>query len=147
MLEQYMKMILKARVYDVAKETPLDHAPELSRRLGNSVWLKREDLQPVFSYKLRGAYNMIASLPEAQRQRGVIAASAGNHAQGLVLAAQHLNTTALIVMPKTTPEIKVAAVRRLGAEIVLHGNSYDDASEHAHRLAEEKKSSQWPGRR
>ncbi|MGH8472657.1 MAG: pyridoxal-phosphate dependent enzyme, partial [Gammaproteobacteria bacterium] len=138
MLEEYMKLILKAKVYDVARETPLDFAPGLSRRLNNRVWLKREDLQPVFSYKLRGAYNMIASLSAEEQARGVIAASAGNHAQGVALAAKQLRLKALIVMPKTTPEIKVSAVRRLGAEIVLHGNSYDDAAEHAHELAQEQ---------
>ncbi len=138
MLEEYIKMILRARVYDVARETPLDFAPELSRRLGNKVWLKREDLQPVFSYKLRGAYNLISSLSAEERRRGVIAASAGNHAQGVALAARRLQIRALIVMPKTTPEIKVASVRRMGAEILLHGNNYDDASEHAQRLVKEK---------
>src|SRR3990172_327044 len=112
MLEDYLKMILRARVYDVARETPLDYVPEVSRRLGNQVWLKREDLQPVFSYKLRGAYNLIASLSPEQRAHGVIAASAGNHAQGVALAASKLGIPALIVMPKTTPEIKVTAVRR-----------------------------------
>ncbi|MGH8566687.1 MAG: threonine ammonia-lyase, biosynthetic, partial [Gammaproteobacteria bacterium] len=138
MLEHYVKLILTARVYDVARKTPLDPAPELSRRLGNRVWIKREDLQPVFSYKLRGAYNLMAHLTPAERARGVVAASAGNHAQGVALAAQRLNVAALIVMPKTTPEIKIAAVRRLGAEIVLHGNTYDDACEHAHRLQAER---------
>ena len=138
MIDEYVKLILTARVYDVAKKTPLDLAPELSRRLDNTVWLKREDLQPVFSYKLRGAYNLMSHLSPAERQRGVIAASAGNHAQGVALAAQRLDLRAIIVMPKTTPEIKVAAVRRLGAEIVLHGNTYDDACEHAHRLEEER---------
>ncbi|MGH8491167.1 MAG: pyridoxal-phosphate dependent enzyme, partial [Gammaproteobacteria bacterium] len=113
MIDEYVKLILTARVYDVAKKTPLDLAPELSRRLDNTVWLKREDLQPVFSYKLRGAYNFISHLSPAERQRGVIAASAGNHAQGVALAAQRLDLRAIIVMPKTTPEIKVAAVRRL----------------------------------
>ncbi len=135
MLERYVKMILQARVYDVAKETPLDYAPELSRRLTNRVWLKREDLQPVFSYKLRGAYNLMSALSEQQRKHGVIAASAGNHAQGVALAAQKLGIRAVIVMPKTTPEIKVVAVRRLSAEIVLQGNTYDDANEHALHLA------------
>ncbi len=138
MLERYLKLILTARVYEVARKTPLERAPELSRRLDNEIWLKREDLQPVFSYKLRGAYNLIAQLPEAERARGVIAASAGNHAQGVALAAQRLGIPALIVMPKTTPEIKVAAVRRLGAEIALHGNTYDDACEHARRLEKER---------
>ncbi len=129
-------MILQARVYDVARETPLDYAPELSQRLGNRVWLKREDLQPVFSYKLRGAYNLMSSLSEQQRKHGVIAASAGNHAQGVALSAQKLGIRAVIVMPKTTPEIKVVAVRRLGAEIVLQGNTYDDANEHALQVAQ-----------
>jgi threonine dehydratase len=138
MPEQYLKMILKARVYDVARETPLDYVPEISRRLGNQVWLKREDLQPVFSYKLRGAYNLMSSLSPQERARGVIAASAGNHAQGVALAARHLGIRALIVMPKTTPEIKVAAVRRLGAQIVLHGNTYDEASDHARMLEREQ---------
>ncbi len=138
MFEDYLKMILRARVYDVARETPLDSMPEVSRRLDNAVWLKREDLQPVFSYKLRGAYNHIASLDPRQRSRGVIAASAGNHAQGVALAAARLRIPALIVMPKTTPEIKVTAVRRHGADIVLHGNTYDEASEHAHVLERER---------
>jgi threonine dehydratase len=138
MFEHYLRMILTARVYDVARETPLDPAPELSRRLNNRIWLKREDMQPVFSYKLRGAYNLMAHLSAEDRQRGVIAASAGNHAQGVGLAAKRMQIPALIVMPKTTPEIKVAAVRRFGAEIVLHGNTYDDASAHAHELAEER---------
>ena len=138
MLEQYLTMILKARVYDVAVKTPLDHAPELSQRLGNEVWLKREDLQPIFSYKIRGAYNLMATLNETERERGVIAASAGNHAQGVALSAQRLGIPALIVMPKTTPEIKVVAVRRLGAEITLHGDTYDDASTHAHQLEQER---------
>jgi len=135
MLDNYVKMILRAPVYDVARETPLDEAPAISRRLGNRVWLKREDMQPVFSYKIRGAYNLMAALGSAERERGVIAASAGNHAQGVALAARVLGTRATIVMPKTTPEIKVASVRRLGADIVLHGNTYDEASEHAHKLA------------
>jgi threonine dehydratase len=135
MINDYLKMILKAPVYDIARETPLDRAPELSRRLNNNVWLKREDTQAVFSYKIRGAYNMMVKLSQAQRQRGVITASAGNHAQGVAMAAAKLDIRATIVMPKTTPEIKVTAVRRLGADIVLHGNTYDDASDHAHDLA------------
>jgi threonine dehydratase len=138
MLEHYLKMILTARVYAVARKTPLDLTSELSRRLDNHVWLKREDLQPVFSYKLRGAYNLMAYLSAEERKRGVITASAGNHAQGVALAAQRLQIHALIVMPKTTPEIKIAAVRRLGAEIVLHGNTYDDASDYAQRLVKEQ---------
>jgi len=132
--DDYLKMILKARVYDVAVETPLDFAPELSLRLGNEVWLKREDLQPVFSYKVRGAYNLMRSLSQAARRQGVIAASAGNHAQGVALAAQRLGIPAVIVMPKTTPEIKITAVRRRQVEVVLHGNNYDEAAAHAHEL-------------
>ena len=132
-----LRLILNSRVYDVAHETPLDRAERLSRRLNNEVLLKREDLQPVFSYKLRGAYNRIAHMTDAERARGVIAASAGNHAQGVAFSARHLGLDALIVMPKTTPEIKVAAVRRLDGEVVLHGNTYDEASEHAQALAGE----------
>ena len=138
MIEEYMKMILKARVYDVAKETPLDIASSISRKIGNNVWLKREDLQPVFSYKLRGAHNLISSLSDEEKNKGVITASAGNHAQGVALSAKTLGINAIIVMPKTTPEIKVNSVQHLGGEIVLHGNNYDEASDHAHKLAEEK---------
>ncbi len=138
MLEEYMKMINEARVYDVAKETPLDFASSISRKIGNKVWLKREDLQPVFSYKLRGAHNLISSLSDEEKQKGVITASAGNHAQGVALSAKTLGINAIIVMPKTTPEIKVSSVKHLGGEIVLHGNNYDEASDHAHKLAEEK---------
>ncbi|MGR8947048.1 MAG: threonine ammonia-lyase, biosynthetic [Gammaproteobacteria bacterium] len=138
MQNDYLKMVLKAPVYDVAKETPLDPMKAISRRLGNNVSLKREDMQPVFSYKLRGAYTLMSSLTDEQRQRGVITASAGNHAQGVAVAAGRLGIQALIVMPKTTPEIKINSVRQLEAEIILHGNTYDDASEHAHRLAIER---------
>ncbi len=138
MLEEYMKMINEARVYDVAKETPLDFASSISRKIGNKVWLKREDLQPVFSYKLRGAHNLISSLSDEEKQKGVITASAGNHAQGVALSAKTLGINAIIVMPKTTPEIKVNSVQHLGGEIILHGNNYDEASDHAHKLAEEK---------
>lgn len=134
MYRDYLKHILTAPVYDVAIETPLSEAPGISRRLDNRVRLKREDMQPVFSYKLRGAYTLMASLTPEQRARGVIAASAGNHAQGVALAADRLGVEARIVMPKTTPEIKVAAVRRLGAEVILHGSSYDDAQERAHAI-------------
>lgn len=134
-LDQYLKMILRAPVYDVARETPLDLMPGVTRRLHNQVWLKREDMQPVFSYKIRGAYNMISALTVEERARGVITASAGNHAQGVALAAGRLGIAARIVMPKTTPEIKIGAVRRLGAEIVLFGNTYDEAAEHALELA------------
>lgn len=138
LLQRYVERILRARVYDVATETPLDHAPSLSKRLGNIVYIKREDLQPVFSFKLRGAYNKIAHLDPQARKSGVIAASAGNHAQGVALAARQLRIRALIVMPCTTPEIKVRAVRELGGEIALHGDSYDDALEQASMLAEQQ---------
>lgn len=137
MLDEYLRKILTARVYEVAHETPLDLAASLSRRLNNQVWLKREDLQPVFSFKLRGAYNRIAQLSDHERSSGIITASAGNHAQGVALSAAHLGLNALIVMPRTTPQIKVDAVKRLGAEVLLHGNTYDDAHQHAHLLAGE----------
>jgi threonine dehydratase len=126
-LADLLRLILTSRVYEVAHETPLERAPRLSRRLGSEVLLKREDLQPVFSYKLRGAYNRIAHLSDAERAAGVIAASAGNHAQGVAFSAQHLGLSALIVMPQTTPEIKVQAVRELGADVELSGDSYADA--------------------
>jgi len=122
---------LTAKVYDVAIESPLDLAPSLSRRLGNRILLKREDQQPVFSFKLRGAYNKMAHLSAAERARGVIAASAGNHAQGVALAAQKLGCAATIVMPVTTPHIKIAAVEARGAKVVLHGDSYSDAYAYA----------------
>lgn len=134
-MRDYLERILKARVYDVAQETPLEPAPMLSDRLGNRVLLKREDLQPVFSFKLRGAYNKIAGLDAEACARGVIAASAGNHAQGVALAAKRRGIEALIVMPKTTPRIKIDSVRALGATIVLHGSAYDEACEHAELLA------------
>lgn len=135
MPQRYIERILRARVYDVARETPLDYAMLLSKRLDNSVYLKREDLQPVFSFKLRGAYNKMVNLPDSVRERGVIAASAGNHAQGVALAARELKIPALIVMPKTTPPIKVQSVRNLGAKIVLAGDSYDEAYERSQELA------------
>jgi threonine dehydratase len=137
MLDAYLRKILTARVYEVAHETPLDFAAALSRRLHNQVWLKREDLQPVFSFKIRGAYNRISQLSDLERTNGIITASAGNHAQGVALSASHLGLSALIVMPKTTPKIKVDAVVRMGAEVLLHGNTYDDAHQHAHLLAGE----------
>jgi threonine dehydratase len=127
----YLQKILTAKVYDVAIESPLDLAPTLSARLGSRVLLKREDQQPVFSFKLRGAYNKMAHLSAAERARGVIAASAGNHAQGVALAAERLCCKATIVMPVTTPRIKVDAVRARGAEVVLFGDSYSDAYAHA----------------
>ena len=138
MPKSYIKRILDARVYDVAIETPIDEAPQLSARFGNRILLKREDLQPVFSFKLRGAYNKIVGLSAPERERGVITASAGNHAQGVALAAQRLQIKALIVMPRTTPDIKVMAVRRRGARVVLHGDTFDEASKHAYELAEHK---------
>jgi threonine dehydratase len=130
----YLQKILTAKVYDVAIESPLELAPTLSRRLRNRVLLKREDQQPVFSFKLRGAYNKMANLTPAARARGVIAASAGNHAQGVALAAQRLGCQATIVMPVTTPQIKINAVAARGAKVVLHGDSYSDAYEHALKL-------------
>ena len=138
MTDDYLRRVLKARVYDVAIESPLDAAPRLSRRLGNQILLKREDLQPVFSFKLRGAYNKIAHLSAAIAARGVICASAGNHAQGVALAARERGIPALIVMPQTTPTIKVQAVIDLGAEVVLHGDIYDSAYEHALTLVRER---------
>ena len=137
MIQQYIEKILRAKVYDVAVVTPLDKAPALSARYGCSIFLKREDLQPVFSFKLRGAYNKIALLDKSAKKRGVIAASAGNHAQGVALSAQKLGINALIVMPKTTPEIKVRSVRDRGVKIILFGDSYDDACDHAKQLAEQ----------
>ena len=133
----YLRRILTADVYDVAIETPLDHAPVLSERTGNRVLLKREDLQPVFSFKIRGAYNKMAKLEPEQRARGVICSSAGNHAQGVALAAAELGCRAVIVMPVTTPAVKVDAVRARGAEVVLHGESYSDAEIEARRIMEE----------
>jgi threonine dehydratase len=130
----YLQKILTAKVYDVAIESPLDIAPTLSRRIGNRVLLKREDQQPVFSFKLRGAYNKMAQLSAAERARGVITASAGNHAQGVALAAQRLACKATIVMPITTPSIKIQAVEARGAKVVLHGDTFSDAYAHALKL-------------
>ena len=127
----YLKKILTAKVYDVALETELKFAPNLSARTGNRVYLKREDDQPVFSFKLRGAYNKMAHLAPEQLRRGVICASAGNHAQGVALSARKLGCRAVIVMPETTPQLKVDAVRSRGAEVVLHGESYTEAYAHA----------------
>ena len=126
-LSDYLQKILTARVYDVAIETALEPARSLSKRLGNQVLLKREDTQPVFSFKLRGAYNKMAHLSEAQLKRGVICASAGNHAQGVALAARRMGCKAMIVMPVTTPRLKIDAVKSHGGEVVLHGDSYSDA--------------------
>ena len=137
-MHDYIKKILTARVYDVAIESPLDVMNRLSRHLNNRVLLKREDLQPVFSFKLRGAYNKIASLPRELLEKGVICASAGNHAQGVALAAQRLGAKATIVMPRTTPAIKIQAVRDRGGKIVLFGDTYDEAYQHARQLEAEK---------
>jgi len=134
MAVDYLQKILTAKVYDVAIESPLDLMPTLSRRIGNRVLLKREDQQPVFSFKLRGAYNKMAQLSVAERARGVITASAGNHAQGVALAAQRLSCKATIVMPITTPKIKIQAVETRGAKVVLHGDSFSDAYAHALKL-------------
>jgi threonine dehydratase len=138
-MTDYLERILLARVYDVAIESPLEEAPNLSRRLGNTLLLKREDMQPVFSFKLRGAYNKMVGLTRAQLKRGVVAASAGNHAQGVALSAQVLGCEATIVMPATTPAIKVDAVAKRGASVVLHGDSYDDAYKHAREIARAEK--------
>ena len=133
----YLQKILTAKVYDVAIESPLEWAPALSARLRNRVLLKREDAQPIFSFKLRGAYNKMAHMSAAERSGGVIAASAGNHAQGVALAAQRLGCVATIVMPVTTPQIKIAAVEARGARVVLHGDSYSDAFDKARQLQKE----------
>jgi threonine dehydratase len=137
-MPDYLERILTARVYDVAQETPLDYAPNLSARLNNQLLLKREDMQSVFSFKLRGAYNKMVQLPPDVLAQGAIAASAGNHAQGVALAAQHLGTRAIIVMPVTTPQVKIDAVRARGAEVVLHGDTFDEAYTHARQLEAEK---------
>jgi threonine dehydratase len=137
-MDKILQAILTSRVYEVANETPLDVAPRLSKRLDNTIWLKREDQQPVFSFKIRGAYNRIARLNQAERAAGVITASAGNHAQGVALSAKHLGIRAVIVMPKTTPEIKVQAVKALEAEVVLIGDHYSDAQAHCDKLVEER---------
>ena len=134
MITQLLHDILTSRVYDVARETPLEPAGRLSRRLGNNVLFKREDQQPVFSFKLRGAYNRIAHLTAEERARGIITASAGNHSQGVAYSARKLGLRAVIVMPQTTPQIKVEAVRDMGAEVVLIGDTYGDAQAHCDTL-------------
>ncbi|MEX2320859.1 MAG: threonine ammonia-lyase, biosynthetic, partial [Saccharospirillum sp.] len=138
MLEQTVKKILNARVYEAAIETPLEKAAFLSRRMNNTILIKREDLQPVFSFKLRGAYNKMTTLTQAQLDKGVICASAGNHAQGLAEAARLMGVKATIVMPKTTPDIKVANVRARGGKAVLHGDAFDEALEYARKLEAER---------
>ena len=134
----YLQKILNAVVYDVAKESALDVAKTLSARLGNTVLLKREDQQPVFSFKLRGAYNKMAHLSPTELRKGVICASAGNHAQGVALSASRLKSKAIIVMPVTTPSLKIEAVQELGGEVVLFGDSYSDAYSHALALSNAK---------
>ncbi len=134
----YLRKILTARVYDVAQETPLEPARALSQRLKNRILLKREDMQPVFSFKLRGAYNKMAHLEPKQLKKGVIAASAGNHAQGVALSARRLGCRAVIVMPVTTPAVKIEAVKALGGEVVLFGDSYSDAYQHALALQQQE---------
>ncbi len=138
MLERYVKRILQAKVYDVAKETPLSEARFLSKRLNNTIYIKREDLQPVYSFKLRGAYNAMAQLTEEQKARGVVTASAGNHAQGLAMSAKQMGVKATIVMPKITPDIKVASAKARGAKVVLKGDAFDEALKYAYQLVEEK---------
>ena len=136
--DQYLRRILNSKVYDVAIESPLEKAVTISRKLGNTFLLKREDLQSVHSFKLRGAYNKMSQLPRAALEKGVLAASAGNHAQGVALSAKRLGCKATIVMPITTPEIKIASVKSYGASIVLSGDSYSDAAAEASRLVKEK---------
>ncbi|MBT2771770.1 threonine ammonia-lyase, biosynthetic [Halomonas sp. ISL-60] len=137
MLEATVKKILQARVYEAACETPISPAPFLSRRFNNQILIKREDLQPVFSFKIRGAYNKMAQLTEEQKANGVIAASAGNHAQGLAMAAKLMGVKAVIVMPRITPDIKVQAVRARGAKVILKGDAFAAAAEHAQELIKE----------
>ena len=139
MPKKYIEKILTACVYDVAEETPLEIAPRISKRLGNNILLKREDLQVVFSFKLRGAYNKIYRLNDEEKKRGVIAASAGNHAQGVALAGSSLGVETTIIMPRTTPDIKVNSVRDLGGKVELVGDSFDEASDYAQALAKKKK--------
>ena len=137
-MDDYLQKILRARVYDVAKETPLERAKNLSKRLKNDIWLKREDLQPVFSFKLRGAFNRMSQLNKEELSRGVIASSAGNHAQGVSLSASFLNCRAVIVMPLTTPIMKVKAVESHKAEVVLHGETYDECYEKALEISKQE---------
>ncbi|MDH4246229.1 MAG: pyridoxal-phosphate dependent enzyme, partial [Deltaproteobacteria bacterium] len=136
-MEDLVKRVLTARVYDLAQRTPLDSAPQLSRLSGNRVYLKREDLQPCFSFKIRGALNKIMHLTPLEKSAGVICVSAGNHAQGVAGSARHLGLSALVVMPRTAPAIKVNAVRGLGAEVVLHGDSYSEAAAHCAHLVKQ----------
>lgn len=135
---EILRKVLNAPVYDVAEETPLERAPLISQRLRNDVWLKREDLQPVFSFKLRGAYNRMVQLTDEQKAKGIITASAGNHAQGVALSGTKMGVSATIVMPRTTPLIKVDSVKNLGGEVVLFGDTYDESSTYAKTLCKEK---------
>src|SRR6202171_6011875 len=135
----YLERILTARVYDISIETPIDFAPSMSARMGNRMLLKREDMQPVFSFKMRGAYNKMSGLSSSDLKNGVIAASAGNHAQGVALSAQRLGCRATIVMPIPPPRIKIDAVAARGAEVVLVGDSYDEAYRHAQQLGRHRK--------
>ena len=144
MKDSYLKRILSARVYDVARQTSLDNAERLSKRLHNQVWLKREDQQPIFCYKIRGAYNKMRQLSAEQLKHGVVAASAGNHAQGVALSAQKLGCEAIIVMPTTTPDIKINAVKSFGGTVKLFGESYSDAAAYAHDLCVQEKKTYIP---
>jgi len=136
-MENILKEILTSRVYDVAERTTLDYAKNLSSKLGHKIYLKREDLQPVFSFKIRGAYNKIAHLSQEEKQKGVICASAGNHAQGVALSARKLGLASTIIMPLTTPDIKITAVKQLGGEVILAGDNYSEAADHCIKLVKE----------
>lgn len=138
MQSEYVKKILKARVYDLAVETPITEAVNLSEKTGNNILIKREDLQPVFSFKVRGAYNKMSLLSAKEKKRGVVCASAGNHAQGVAMSAAHLGIRAVIVMPTITPEIKVNSVKSRGGEVVLHGDTFDEACKHAFKLRDKE---------
>ena len=137
--KKYLDLIAESKVYDVAENTPMTFASNLSSKLKNEVFLKREDMQPIFSFKIRGAYNKIANLSKQQQKRGVLTASAGNHAQGVANACKKLKIPCFIVMPVTTPEIKVKSVRRFGAKVLLHGDNFEQASKIAIQMAREKK--------
>ena len=137
--KKYLELISKSRVYDVADKTPVTFATNLSSKLKNDVYLKREDMQPIFSFKIRGAYNKIANLNQEQQKRGVITASAGNHAQGVANACKKLKVPCFIVMPVTAPEIKVKSVKRFGSKVLLHGDNFDQASKKARQMGKEQK--------
>ena len=137
--KKYLDLIAESKVYDVADQTPITFAGNLSSKLRNEVYLKREDMQPIFSFKIRGAYNKIANLSKHQQKRGVMTASAGNHAQGVANACKKLKVPCFIVMPVTTPEIKVKSVKRFGSKVLLHGDNFDQASKKAIQMAKEQK--------